>query len=66
MNSKIRKILAGVFFIGITLLFLDFTGSIHLWLGWMAHFQFLPAVLALNFGVVLLLVSLTLFMGRIY
>ena len=66
MNSKIRKILAGVFFIGITLLFLDFTGSIHLWLGWMAQFQFLPAVLALNFGVVLLLVALTLFMGRIY
>ena len=65
MNSKIRKILAGLFFVGITLLFLDFTGSIHAWLGWMASFQFLPAVLALNFGVVLLLVSLTLFMGRI-
>ena len=66
MNSKIRKILAGVFFVCITLLFLDFTGSIHAWLGWMATFQFLPAVLALNFGVVLLLISLTLFMGRIY
>ena len=66
MNSKIRKILGGVFFVCITLLFLDFTGSIHAWLGWMASFQFLPAVLALNFGVVLLLVSLTLFMGRIY
>ena len=66
MNSKIRKILAGVFFVGITLLFLDFTGSIHTWLGWMASFQFLPAVLALNFGVVLLMISLTLFMGRIY
>ena len=66
MNSKIRKILAGVFFVGITLLFLDFTGSIHAWLGWMAKIQFLPAVLALNFVVVLLLVALTLFMGRIY
>ena len=66
MNSKIRKIFAGVFFVGITLLFLDFTGSIHTWLGWMASFQFLPAVLALNFGVVLLMISLTLFMGRIY
>ena len=46
MNSKIRKILAGIFFVGITLLFLDFTGSIHAWLGWMAKIQFLPAVLA--------------------
>ena len=66
MNSKIRKILAGIFFIGITLLFLDFTGSIHAWLGWMAKIQFLPAVLALNLGVVIALVLLTLIMGRIY
>ena len=66
MNSKIRKILAGVFFMGITLLFLDFTGSIHAWFGWMAKIQFLPAVLALNFGVVIALVLLTLLMGRIY
>ena len=35
MNSKIRKILATVFFVLITLLFLDFTGSIHAWFGWM-------------------------------
>lgn len=66
MNSKIRKILAGIFFIGITLLFLDFTGSIHAWFGWMAKIQFLPAVLALNFGVVIALILLTLLMGRIY
>ena len=66
MNSKIRKILAAVFFVGITLLFLDFTGSIHAWLGWMAKIQFLPAVLALNFGVVIALILLTLLMGRIY
>ena len=66
MNSKIRKILAGIFFVGITLLFLDFTGSIHAWLGWMAKIQFLPAVLALNFGVVIALILLTLLMGRIY
>ena len=46
MNSKIRKILGGIFFILITLLFLDFTGSIHAWFGWMAKIQFLPAVLA--------------------
>ena len=66
MNSKIRKILATVFFVLITLLFLDFTGSIHAWFGWMAKIQFLPAVLALNFGVVIALILLTLLMGRIY
>lgn len=66
MNSKIRKILAGVFFPLTTLLFLDFTGSIHAWFGWMAKIQFLPAVLALNVVVVIALVLLTLLMGRIY
>ena len=66
MNSKIRKILAVIFFTLITLLFLDFTGSIHAWFGWMAKIQFLPAVLALNVIVVLALVLLTLLMGRIY
>ena len=46
MLRKIRIILAAVFFIGVTLLFLDFTGTLHAWLGWMAKIQFLPAVLA--------------------
>lgn len=66
MNSKIRRILAIVFFAIITLLFLDFTGSIHAWFGWMAKIQFLPALLALNVGVVFGLIVLTLLMGRIY
>ncbi|MBQ8520148.1 MAG: 4Fe-4S binding protein [Bacteroides sp.] len=66
MNSKIRRILAIVFFALITLLFLDFTGTIHTWFGWMAKIQFLPALLALNVGVVVGLVVLTLLMGRIY
>ncbi|MBE6275435.1 MAG: 4Fe-4S dicluster domain-containing protein [Bacteroides sp.] len=66
MNSKIRRILAVVFFTFITLLFLDFTGTIHTWFGWMAKIQFLPAVLALNLVVVAALVLLTLLMGRIY
>ncbi len=66
MNSKIRRILAIIFFTIITLLFLDFTGSIHTWFGWMAKIQFLPAVLALNAGVIIGLVALTLLMGRIY
>ena len=66
MLRKIRIILASLFFIGVTLLFLDFTGSIHAWLGWMAKVQFLPAVLALNFGVVAVLLALTLIFGRVY
>ena len=66
MLRKIRIFLATIFFICITLLFLDFTGTIHAWLGWMAKIQFLPAVLALNAGVIILLVALTLIFGRIY
>ena len=66
MLRKIRVILAAVFFTLITLLLLDFTGATHHWLGWMAKVQFLPAVLALNAGVIIGLVVLTLIFGRIY
>ena len=66
MLRKIRTILAAVFFVLITLLFLDFTGTLHHWLSWMAKIQFLPAVMALNVGVVVALVLLTLVFGRIY
>ena len=48
------------------MLFLDFTGGLHWWLGWMAKIQFLPALLALNLGVVVALVLLTLVFGRVY
>lgn len=66
MLRKIRIIAAILFFIMITLLFLDFTGTLHSWFGWMAKIQFLPALLALNVGVVIALVLLTLVFGRIY
>lgn len=66
MLRKIRIILAVLFFTVVTALFLDFTGTIHVWLGWTAKIQFLPALLALNVGVVLLLVLLTLLVGRVY
>ena len=66
MLKKIRTILAAVFFVLITLLFLDFTGTAHHWLGWLAKIQFLPAVLALNVVVIVALVLLTLVFGRIY
>lgn len=66
MIRRIRITFAAVFFLGITLMFLDFTGTLHHWFGWMAKVQFLPAVLALNFVVVALLLCLTLLFGRIY
>ena len=66
MLKKIRVALALVFWTGITLLLLDFTGTLHSYLGWMARVQFLPAFLALNVGVVLGLVLLTLLFGRVY
>lgn len=50
----------------ITLLFLDFTGTLHAWFGWMARVQLLPAVLAVNVAVVAALLVLTLLFGRVY
>ena len=66
MLRKIRIVLAAVMFVGITLLFLDFTGTLHTWLGWMAKIQLLPAVMALNVVVIVALAVLTLVFGRIY
>lgn len=66
MLRKTRITLAIVFYTIITLLFLDFTGTIHTWFGWMAKIQFLPAVLALNLGVIIALILLTVLFGRVY
>ena len=66
MLRKIRAVMAAVFFTLITLLFLDFTGTIHAWFGWLAKIQFLPAILALNAGIVIILLILTLVFGRVY
>ena len=66
MLRRIRTILALVVFVLITLLFLDVTGTLHKYFGWLASIQFWPALLALHVGVVALLVVLTLVFGRIY
>lgn len=66
MLRKIRIVLAALMFIGITLLFLDFTETFHTWTAWMTKVQFLEAVLALNLVVVVVLVLLTLVFGRLY
>ena len=66
MLRKLRIIIATIFFSLITLLFLDFTGTLHGWFGWLTKIQFLPAVMALNLGVVIFLIALTLIFGRVY
>ena len=66
MLKRLRVGLAAVFWLGITLLFLDISGVLHHYLGWMAKMQFLPAVLALNTGVIVALALLTLVFGRVY
>ncbi len=63
---KVRIALATIFLLGLTFLFLDFTGTAHKWLGWMAKAQALEAVLALNVVVIIALIVLTLIFGRIY
>jgi len=66
MLRKLRIGLAVIFFASITLLFLDFTGTIHYFLGWMAKIQFLPALLAMNAAIVVSLIIVTLVLGRVY
>ncbi len=66
MLRKIRITLTVIFFGLVTLLFLDFTGTLHGWLSWMATVQLLPAVLALNLAVVAVWVVATLVLGRVY
>ena len=68
MLKKCRIILAALFLIGITLLFL---GVGHNWWGWMAKLQFLPSLLALNlwgyhFGYELLLLNGLLTFGGLF
>ena len=66
MLRKIRIILATVMMIGITWLFVDFTGTARHWFAWMPKLQALEAVLALNVAVIVGLIVLTLALGRIY
>jgi len=64
--KKIRITAAILFFALITLLFLDFTGTLHCWLGWMAKIQLVPALLAHSVAIVLGIIILTLLFGRVY
>ena len=66
MLRKVRTILAGFCFFIVTLLFLDFTGTLHLWFGWLAKIQLVPAILAVNVVVLIILALLTFLFGRVY
>ena len=66
MLRKIRICLQVVIMVLVTMLLLGIGFRVHLWAGWVAKIQFLPALLALNFGVLALLIVATLVFGRIY
>ena len=66
MLRKIRICLQVVMISLVTILLLGVGFGVHLWAGWVAKIQFLPALLALNFGVLALLIVATLVFGRIY
>ncbi len=66
MLRKIRTACAIVCLLGVTLLFLDFTGSTQPIFGWLAKVQFLPAVLCVNIFAIVAVLVLTLLLGRIY
>ena len=66
MLRKIRIVLAGSSLLLITLLFLDFTGTLHAYLGWLAKIQLVPALLSGSLIVLSVLVILTLLFGRVY
>ena len=66
MLRKLRICLAAIVFIAAVLLFLNLWEGAALKLSFLAKWQFLPAVLALNVVVIAVLVVVTLLFGRIY
>ena len=60
MLRKTRIILAALFLIGLTLLFV---GIGQQWWGWMAKLQFLPSCLALNTAVIVGITLITILLG---
>ena len=66
MLRKIRISLQVVMMTLITLLLLNIGFEVHNWAGWVAKIQFLPALMALNFGVLAVLIVGALLFGRLY
>ena len=66
MLRKIRIILATVCFVLINMLFLGISWGVSQHIAWVAKIQFLPALLALDYAMLLILIAVTLLFGRIY
>ena len=66
MLRNVRILIAAVMFAAVTMLFLDFTGTLDDWFGWAAKLQFLPALLALNAVAIIVVAAITIIFGRIY
>ena len=66
MLRKLRVLLATISFILITLLFLDFSGALHAYFGWMAKLQIVPAIMASSIIVLIGILVITILVGRIY
>ena len=66
MLRKLRILLQVVTITLVTLLLLGIGFRVHLWAGWVAEIQFIPALLATSFGILALLIVATLIFGRIY
>ena len=66
MLRKIRLTFAMICFVLITLLFLDFTGTLHGWIRLVGQNPVFAGCIGAKCGVILFLVILTLVCGRIY
>ena len=66
MLRKIRICLQVVMMTLVTLLLLHIGFEVHNWAAWVAKIQFLPALMALNFGVLAVLIVCALLFGRMY
>ena len=66
MLRRIRIGISVLFFVLITFFFLDFADMLPSEFHWLAHIQFIPALLSLSIGIVLFLIALSFIFGRIY
>lgn len=66
MLRKIRITVSVISLTLMTLLFLDFTGTLHAWFGWMAKIQILSAIMASSIAIVAVILVTTLLFGRVY
>jgi ferredoxin len=66
MLRKIRIVVSVLFFLLLTIFFLDFAGILPQQFHVLAQLQFIPALLGLHIGIIVFLIILTFIFGRIY